>query len=331
MTDDKPPIPAPGEQQFPLAYVQMGSGPGLWQTIRASRLWLGTLACLVVAIVLTWLSVGRSGPQLVIHFDEGHGIKAGDTMRHRGIEIGQVTAVGLNSDLSGIDVYVNLDPASSALAREGSRFWIVRPRLSLTGVSGLETAVGAKYIAVDPGNSAGGKRKEFQGLSDAPADELDSDGIKIQLRAYERHGISVGAPVTYRGVDVGRVLNVELAPDALSIDLDVRIGASHRHLLQPHSKFWVNSGIGLDLGLTGIHLNAESLTSVAVGGIAFITPVVDDDEKADSKPVAENDRFVLHDKVDEDWLKVPGHSTMDTVRRWLGRDKPDDDKADSDK
>ena len=136
---------------LPVADVRRRGSNGIFGLVQRSKFWWLTLLCVIVAAVLTWFSTGTSGPEIVIHFDEGHGIKAGDALRHRGIDVGQVVSVDLNADLSGIDVRVRLSSAAAGLARDGSRFWIVRPQLSLTAVSGLDTALGAKYIAVDPG------------------------------------------------------------------------------------------------------------------------------------------------------------------------------------
>ncbi|MEZ6073957.1 MAG: MlaD family protein [Pirellulales bacterium] len=136
---------APGSQ-FPLAEIRRRLT--FVDLVRGSRLWWLTLACLVVALLVAWRATRPTGATLLIHFPDGHGLRVGDAMRHRGIEVGTVDEVDLAPDLSGVDVTVVLSPAAEVLARADSQFWIVRPRVSLEGVSGLETAIGAKYIAV---------------------------------------------------------------------------------------------------------------------------------------------------------------------------------------
>ena len=126
--------------------------------------------------------------------------------------------------------------------------------------------------------------------------------------------------MTYRGVEVGQILSVELAADALSVDVRVRINSDYQHLVRQDSKFWVSSGIGFDMGLTGIHLSADSLSSVALGGVAFITPSLFEAIAEEETSVSAGDTFILHDKPEEDWLQPPGPSTTETIRRWLRRD-----------
>lgn len=281
----------------PVADIRTG-GPasGL---LRYSHLWWLTLASLLVAIALVWLSLPARGPRITIRFPEGHGLKVGDTMRHRGIETGEVTAIGLSDDLAAIDVQVTLAPAAAALAREGSRFWIVRPRLSLQGISGLETAVGAKYIGVSPGDPQAARRVVFDGLAAPPPDDLQHDGLEIVLRSDSRHGLLAGAPVTWRGVDVGQVLSVGLSPDARHVDVHVRIEAAYRKLVKTHSRFWVTSGLGVDFRLTGVKLTAESLATIARGGVSLITPR----SESPPRPVVDGRVFPLHTELNPDWME----------------------------
>ena len=59
---------------------------------------------------------------------------------------------------------------------EGARFWVVLPRLGLSGISGLGTLVSGSYIELDPG--PGESAREFTGLegrrSCAPAKKAAS-------------------------------------------------------------------------------------------------------------------------------------------------------------
>ena len=289
-----------GDPEFPTADVRTARHP-IGRVLGQSRMWLLTAVCLVLAIGLALSSLPTHGPEITINFTQGHGLQSGNSLRHRGIEVGRVTSVELTRNLDSVDVCVVLNESAARLARENSRFWIVRPQVSLSGVSGLETAVGAKYVAVSPGDPNGRVRTRFVGLNVPPADGLDRQGIEIVLRGDKRYGLSPGSPVTYRGVEVGRVLSVQLSVDALSVDARAQVDAAYRRLLRSHSKFWVTSGVDLDVGLTGIHMNAESLATVARGGVAFVTP---DDETSNEQaaPVEPGRVFRLHAELEQDWL-----------------------------
>ena len=192
-------------------------------------------------------------------------------MRHRGIEVGEVAEVRLDEDLSGIVVRVRLDRQAARIATEGSQFWIVRPRIDLTGVSGLETAVGAKYVAVLPSMS-GDRKTAFEGLASQPADSLGTSGIEIVLRGDDRYGVNPGSPVLWRGVEVGQVLSTDLSPDTLHVDTRIEIRDRYRRLLSRESKFWVLRGLDMELGVTGLSVSAGTLDTITRGAIGFITP-----------------------------------------------------------
>ena len=287
---------ADGVAGFPVAKIREAKQTSA--LFLASKMWWMTGVCLLIALWLTWRAIPSQGPTIVIRFPEGHGLKSGDSVRHRGIDVGTVSEVVLSEDLSQVSATVILTPEAALLAHDGTRFWIVRPQLSLTGVSGLETAVGAKYIAVSPGDPNGRKVKSFEGLSAVPPDESGGNGIDIVLRSDARHGITTGAPVAWRGVDVGQILSIHLSPDARFVDIHARIQPEFSRLLQKTSQFWVTSGLGVDVGLSGLHLNADSLSSIIRGGVSFATPVASDD----STPVRSGQMFMLREKPDPEWL-----------------------------
>ena len=153
----------PADEQIPMAETRAAPG----RLVKSSPMWLVTLACLALAIGLTWFSMDTPGVKVTVHFVEGHGLEPGDSVRYRGIDVGRVNEVALGESLTGVVVGIELDPAAEGLAREGSRFWIVRPEISLKGVSGLDTAVGANYVAVLPGSSDE-PQAVFEGLPSRP-------------------------------------------------------------------------------------------------------------------------------------------------------------------
>lgn len=265
--------------------------------LAASRMWWLTLICLLIAILMVWRSLPERGIEVSILFPEGHGLKTGDAVRYRGIDVGTVTELSLADSLDGVRVQVELNSAAANLAKAGSRFWIVRPQLSLTQVSGLETAVGAKYIAVSPGDRSSADKYEFEGLASAPPDEFHDHGLTVVLQSDRRHGITSGAPVRWRGVEVGQVLSAGLSADARHVNIAVRIRSSYRRLVRSNSKFWVTSGFNVDVGLSGLHLNADSLSTIARGGVSFITPDATGDANVRSGQI-----FRLHNEADDDWL-----------------------------
>lgn len=211
------------------------------------------------------------GNTISIFFSDVHQIKVGDTLKCRGITIGEVVSIIPNSTLTGIILKVQLIPETNAVAREGSRFWIVRPELSMYGVKGLDTVVGAEYIGVIPGN--GGPQNTFVGLEIAPSFEKATETpVDIILVGSKRGGINPGMPVTYRNVQIGVISKVDLLRDASGLRVVCSIDAKYKPLLARNASFYNSSGMGFDVGLKGINVAIDSLRSIALGGIALAIP-----------------------------------------------------------
>ncbi len=234
--------------------------------------------------------------EITVHFQNGYGLAAGVVAKHRGIVIGEVTSVELDSKFHGVAVRVRLTGQATGLARAGSQFWVERPRLSLAEIRGLETLVGGRYLAVLPGPIDAEARRSFVGLESAPAGELPAGGLEILLQGSAKHGLEPGTPVMYRGHQVGQIVSVGLAHDSASVDARVFIQPDYRNLIRDNTRFWSNSGLHVRFGLSGVELGTDTLANLAQGGVTFATP---------TKPgelVTTGHRFSIADKADSDWL-----------------------------
>jgi paraquat-inducible protein B len=260
-------------------------------------LWLVPLAA---AASVGWVVAGRlgdEGPTIEITFARADGIAAGKSeLRFRGVTLGAVRRVRLHDDLKHVVVEVALERSAEALARDGAKFWVVRPRLSAGGVRGLSTVVSGSYVAALPGHGA--ERLSFKGLSDPPAIVADQKGLELVVTSERKLALTPGAPVFYRGVKVGAAAETELSKDARRVRTRVTIEAPYRGLVRMNSRFWDAGGIKFDFGLlSGAHISAKSLSTLIEGGLAFATP----DEPG--APAPEGQEFPLNDKADDAWLK----------------------------
>lgn len=234
--------------------------------------------------------------EIMIRFREGHGLQIGDPLRHRGIAVGEVTSVDLNHELTAVAVRVRLVGEAHHLARDGSQFWVERPRLSVAEVRGLDTLVGGRYLAVSPGPDDAKPRDEFEGLDVAPVVEIPTGALEIVLHAAQRWGVDRGVPVTYRGLRVGQVVSVGLSSDGTSLEARAFVESRYRSLVRQNSVFWSASGVDVSVGFSGFQFTADTLSSIAQGGVAFATP-------AEPGPAANTgQRFLYAKSPQEEWL-----------------------------
>ncbi len=231
---DRPDADPEPDAQFPVATTRDSRSSRRYGT----HFWWLTLASLVVAVTLVMLSVDKGSLEIAVRFEHGHGIKPGDALRYRDIDVGRVTAVELTTELAGVEVTLLVDEKAASVAREGSRFWIERPRVSLSRVSGLETVVGPKYVVVDPGRPDAAPATSFKGLETPPTIAAPV-AIDIMIRFREGHGLGVGDVLKYRGIDIGEVTSVHLATDLSQVTVAVRLVESASRLARAGSQFWV--------------------------------------------------------------------------------------------
>lgn len=255
------------------------------------------LLAVLLAGYFGWRALTGRGLVVTVRAGDGHGIKAGDALRHRGIRVGEVRRVALSPSADEVVITVELHPGTEALAREGSLFWVVRPEVSLEEITGLETLIGARYLAVRPGPADAPRRTEFIAAAQAPLlDASDGGGLEIVLEAEDRWGIARGAPLLYRHIRVGTVLSVGLSSDSTSVEVRAYIEPAYVALVRDNTRFWEVSGVGLDIGLTGgVSLELESLPALLVGGISMATPT------NPGTPVRTGHRFRLVADPDEEW------------------------------
>lgn len=263
---------------------------------RWSLVWLVPVIALALAGWLWWRSWSLRGDEITIHFEQGHGIKVGHALRYRGVKVGEVARIRLADDLSGAEVIAVLLPNAERIARTGTQFWIVRPRIGPSGVTGLETLLGPHYIAVRPGDSTE-KRRRFIGLRAPPiVESVASDDLEIILHAESRGSLQAGGPVTYRGIRIGTVLSVGLASDGSAVESRVHIQQAYISLITEQTHFWDAGGVKVDLGFSGLSMELDSLAGLMMGEVAIALPP---DAGA---PVRTGHRFQLASESRSEWL-----------------------------
>jgi paraquat-inducible protein B len=254
------------------------------------------LVWIVPAVALAigaWLSVSawlERGTQITIHFRTAEGLQAGKTrIKYKDVDVGRITEIALANDLTGVIATAELVKGADKLAVEDTRFWVVRPRISGSTVSGLQTLLSGTHVAVDVGKSTQ-RRRLFIGLEQPPAFTTDVPGRQLTLRAEDIGSLDIGSPVYYRRLQVGQVAAYELDNDGRAVKVTIFINSPYDRFVSANSRFWHASGIDMALDAEGVRVKTESLVSLAIGGIAFATPLDD----AEPGPIAADMVFSLH-------------------------------------
>ena len=258
--------------------------------------WVVPVLALGVAAWLIWQHVRSIGPEITITFNDGAGLRVGQTpVKYRGVAIGEVSGVELSKDQKQVLVHARLTRSAATVAREGTTFWIVRPQVGWGNVTGLNTVLSGPEIQAMPGKAEGDSKREFRGL-DAPPVGLETAGLKIILRAERPMSLRANSPIYYRGVEVGMVQKIDLAPNAASADVHVLVFQRFAPLVREGTAFWNVSGVSLKGNiLKGLEVDFESFRSLVTGGVEFASPP----NAARAKP---GTVFFLHEQPKKEWL-----------------------------
>ncbi|EAS44863.1 MCE family protein [Photobacterium profundum] len=236
-----------------------------------SPLWLLPLLALVLAGWLVFKAVNDAGERIQIHFNDAAGLIAGrTTIRYQGLEVGIVRDVNLSEDLQSIYVDADIYPKAVQTLKENTRFWLVKPKASITGISGLDALVSGNYIALQPGE--GKTTNKFTALDTQPADTPLGEGLTLQLRSPDLGSVSIGSQVFYKKIPVGEVYNYTLSENRKQVLIDVTIKPQYSELITNKSRFWNVSGMSANIGFNGVDVQFESLSAMIGGAIAFDSP-----------------------------------------------------------
>lgn len=233
-----------------------------------SSLWLVPLAAALIGAWLVYKHITEQGALITLTFQTASGLEAGQTkVKFKDVEVGTVESVTLDPTLEHILVTARMDRNFTSYLNENTRFWVVRPRVDTTGVSGLNTLISGAYIAIEPGS--GDPQRTFQGLESPPITPSDAPGLHLTLIAERAGSLNVGSPVYYKQIKVGRIENRILDMDTQTFKLEVFIEAPYQQLVNTNTRFWNASGVDISVGADGFKIRTESLEALVLGGITF--------------------------------------------------------------
>lgn len=237
---------------------------------RLSAAWLLPLAALAIAGGAAWRHYATLGPEITIILDNAAGVEAGRTpIKYRDVEIGRIESLAFDADFSRVLARARMSRDVRDRLREGARFWVVRPQLTASGVSGLDTLLSGAYLAADWGAADGAPADAFEAAPEPPLTPSDTPGRRVTLRAQDGGALAPGAPVYFKSIEVGRVETRRLSADGRLIEFDAFVNAPYSERIDARTRFWNASGVSVELGAGGVRLDVTSLAALLRGGVAF--------------------------------------------------------------
>lgn len=254
-----------------------------------SIVWLIPLVAAVAAAWMAFDALQAQGTLITIRMETAEGIVAGKTrIKFKDVEVGQVENVRFDENLEHVVVTARVVSDMERYLRSETQFWLVRPRITPSEISGLETLFSGAYIGIWPSRK-GKLVTEFTALKAPPLVTGDTDGSHFLLRATTLGSLDIGSPVYFRRVKVGQVVGYELKKND-QVEIRVFVQAPYHERVRRNTRFWNASGVDLRLDARGLRMQTESLVSLLVGGVAFDSPGADEA----AEPAPPEALFTLH-------------------------------------
>ncbi|WP_084623762.1 intermembrane transport protein PqiB [Oceanospirillum beijerinckii] len=234
-----------------------------------STIWLLPLIALAISGWMIYHDWANRGQLIRVHFITAEGIEVGKTkIKVRNVEIGKVESLSLNYPNNGVIINARIEPDAIELLHNDSEFWVVRPRIGASGISGLGTLLSGAYIEMNPGQH-GEPPPQYYGLESPPVASASEPGLRLKLASNEGFSLNVGDKVLFRGFPVGRIESIQFDTKDREALYGIFIQAPYDRLVNSESRFWNISGVNLNLSSEGVSFHAGSLDTLISGGIAF--------------------------------------------------------------
>lgn len=263
MSDPSPATPPPPSEE-PRAVVR--------RSRRWSTVWIVPFVALALGAWLVWEHYSGQGALIYVRFETAESIESGKTdVRTRSVSMGLVETVDLSSDIKSVVVGIRMKPEAEPLLREGSRFWVVRPRISASDVSGLGTIITGAYIELEPGDGRP-EVHHFSGLEQPPVTSSSVPGLRLVLEAENPGSLGIGSPIYFKGFEVGRVEKRSFDIRDRLTRFDIFINAPYAELVHEGTTFWNSSGFDISAGSEGFRIRTPSFQAMLSGGASFAVP-----------------------------------------------------------
>ena len=234
-----------------------------------TSIWIVPFIALIIAGWLGYQHFAKRGPEIKITFPQNEGLIAGQSLvKFRNVPVGKVTKIYADKETDGVTVVVRMNTRKSKpYLTEHARFWIVKPEVGLSGVSGLDTLISGTYINVY--SKAGGKqfKEKFIGLNQPYRDSVE--GEYFHLASLNGENVSVGTPVYYKNIKVGQVEYLNLGLDNKSVVVIAFINKQYVSYVHDDSKFWTKNMVNIDFTKGNLDINIAPFNYMLQGGIVF--------------------------------------------------------------
>lgn len=237
-----------------------------------SAIWIVPIVALAIGLWFIYFQWSNQGPLITIELKHAEGLEAGKTkIKAREVDIGVVKSIKLKKDLSGVVITAQMSKEAASMLRESTEFWIVTPRVSLNGISGMSTLLSGPYINMEP-SLEGDAEDSFTAREEPPVTPIGTPGLHITLNSNDKFAYEKGDAVIYKGLKVGEFEDIYFNLEERVVYYNVFIEAPYHQLITQNTRFWNISGVNFKLGVNGLEVETGSVETLLTNGVTFDVP-----------------------------------------------------------
>lgn len=246
--------------------------PALIKTKRISGIWILPIIAVLIGIGMLYNEWRNQGQLISISFENAEGLEAKTTkVKFRNVDIGTLESIEFTDDGNAIIANAVIDRDMARFLRRDSQFWVVRPRIGTTGISGFSTLLSGAYIHLEAGKESA-LTNSYIGLEAPPVSSPNDGGLKVSLIYNGGDQLRPGNPVVYRGFEVGVVEKVDFDVESREILYEIFIRAPYHSLVTTNTFFWNVGGFEVEAKADGFTIDFASFETLIAGGVEFDIP-----------------------------------------------------------
>ena len=152
-----------------------------------SPVWLVPLVALLLGLWMLYQYQSNKGIEISITADNAEGIVVGKTeIRVRSVNVGTVKGIRLNQGHDHVLISAQIKNQYKSLLKSDTQIWMVKPRVDLTGVSGLGTLLSGVYLELQPGQ-LDASSESFELLDRPPLIGNEVSGKRYTLNSFDNN------------------------------------------------------------------------------------------------------------------------------------------------
>jgi paraquat-inducible protein B len=220
-------------------------------------------------------TAGRGIPIKIALPDDNNISGEGAPIMYRGIEIGQITDLGLSEGRELILASAAIQPAFSDMLTTNTKFILEEAKVSLSGVENITNLVRGNFLTIVP--EQGDRARRFSAIRKTVFNQQQEKSIAIRLVSDNSFGLDKGANVLYKGIVVGSVINVGLLDKESAtqvkheVFMDALIDHEFKHLIKSNNRFYVTGSASAELTESGLSVTVPPAKQLLTGSISFVS------------------------------------------------------------